>query len=98
MKKFTFKKHPKTGPYRTFQKDYTDVKLGNQCVGSITEQSDCTYQMGLIIEDPNSKNDNCKWKWIFLKARAVDEAAARAFLNLRFDEINKKYKLNPIDL
>lgn len=97
MKKFTFKKHPKSGQYRSFQKDYTDVKLGGKDVGSIAEQSDCTYQMGLIIEDPNSKNDNCKWKWIFLKARAVDEKAAREFLNLRFDEINAKYKLHPID-
>ena len=94
MTKFTFKKHKKEGKYRCFQKDYTDIKLGKQQVGSIAEQEDGTYRMGFIIK---ATDQHCGWKWIFLKAAAVSEEAARNFITLRADDIAKKYDLHPIN-
>lgn len=95
-KQFTFKKHKRVGKFSSFDKKYTDVMLNKCVVGSIAEETlggEC--RMGLIVENP--EGENCKWKWIFLTARAKDEESARNFLNLRFDEINEKYKLHPID-
>ena len=93
MKKFTFKKHKKEGAYRSFQKDFTDVKLDGKHVGSIQELDDGQYRMGLII----LSDQHPGWKWVFLKSQGKTEDACRTFLNARFAEISKAFKLHPLD-
>jgi len=95
MKKFTYKKHKKEGQYRSFQKDFTDVKLSGKLVGSIRQLDDGQYRMSLIVEDPTG--ENCKWKWVSLTAQGKTEQACRNFLNERIDEIQSKFKLHPLN-
>ena len=39
---FTFKKHAKTGRYRSFDYNHTDIKLKGKVVGSINEGTEST--------------------------------------------------------
>jgi len=49
--------------------------------------------MGLIIDSDQHPG----WKWVFLKSQGKTEDACRTFLNARFAEISKAFKLHPLD-
>lgn len=93
MKKFTYKKHKKEGRYRSFQRNFTDIKLDGKLVGSIRELEDGQYQMGFIVDSDKHPG----WKWAFLKSQGKTEDACRTFLAARFSEICKAFKLHPLD-
>lgn len=93
--KFTFKKHIRTGKYRSFEKELTDIKLNTKITGSISEETG-VYRIGLIVRDLSGKNPNCCWKWIFLATKFDSEKDARVFLNKNIDRIMEKYELHPL--
>ena len=83
--KFTFKNHKKpTGLAAIGAKKHIDIKLKGKIVGAIAEEAYDRWRIGFIVErDPSeiTKDSRCPWKWIFIKKRFPDEAAARTAVN-----------------
>lgn len=91
MKKFTFKKHKKEGSYRSFQKDYTDVKLSGNKVGWITEREYEKYELWFSVK---STEHTCGWKNIKLKAEFKNEKDAREFITTNAAKLQEKFELH----
>ena len=47
--KFTFKKNIPTGRYRSFERDYHEIKLKNQVVGNINESRE-DYKFNICLK------------------------------------------------
>ena len=96
MAKFTFKKVPRTGRFRCFEREETEIKLNKKIVGSISEGKDTWYIRFAIKKNPTEK-EPAPFKWITLKYKPDDEADAREFIRKHNDEIQKRYDLHYFD-
>lgn len=91
--KFTFKKHKKEGQYRSFQKDFTDIKLRGHQVGTISQADDYRlYEIRFAVHNPD-KTSNCPFIWKTLKHRAQSEQEAREFVQTHIVTIQEKFNL-----
>jgi len=98
---FTYKKHKKVGRFRSFEMDYTDIKLNKKIVGSISEISHFLANGGLfrimfVVERVPDDKNKLDWEWVTLKKKFETENEARGFLGIMFPEIIKKYKLRAL--
>lgn len=90
MAKVTFKRHQRTGQYRSFQRHYTDIKIGPKVkIGSISGEGKC-FRVSLMVVDDTEK---CGWRWIKFKGATESEAEARAWFVEKYAEIIEKHKL-----
>lgn len=87
--KFTFKRNVPTGPYRSFFKKNTYIRLKGLIVGSIQE-GDGFYDWYVRLSIKDETNENAGRRWIQLKKRFSNEAEARQFLNDNFEKILEK--------
>ena len=92
MKKFTFKKQKKEGRFRSFQPDFTDIKLSGKVVGHITK-----CKVSFAIKKERTEKDPAPFKWVRLKKVFENEQAARDLVKLLEKEIQKKYDLYLFD-
>lgn len=90
---FTFKKAIKTGAYRSFDLDYTDIKIKRKVVGYISENRDMIYRVGFAIKKEKTTEDPAPFKWRFLKKTFSSEQEARDFVNKKFTEIIETFDL-----
>ena len=97
MAKFTFKKHRATGRYRSFELDYTDIKLNKKVVGSISESRDRKwkerYGIGFMLKKERTGKDPAPFKWTRLKKRFANENEARQFIKDNEEAIQKQFDL-----
>ena len=86
----TFKKHPKTGLYRSFQNDFTDIKLGRKVtIGNIVEErGNGQYRVGLMVKEGEGK-----FKWVHFKLRHPTEQEARDWFVRNFETLSNKYEI-----
>ena len=94
MKKFTFKTDKPTGKYRYFQNSFHNIKLNKILVGSIDDSF--PYRIRLKVLKPSineDNNPNCSWKWISLKADFDSLIAAKSFVLVNGDQIQKQFNL-----
>ena len=93
--KFTFKKYIPTGRYRSFERDYHEIKLKNQVVGNIKEsRKDYKFSIRLMVDKKDITEDgnpNCIWKNIIFKKKFNKVDEAKEWLNNNFDRINVEY-------
>lgn len=95
--KITFKRHAKTGQYKSFQRTYTDVKVKRKLIGSITEQKDGSFRCSIMIKQPVTQEDPAGWRWVRLNAVHRTEQSAREFLTLRADDLYAKYEIHELE-
>jgi hypothetical protein len=80
--KFTFKKTPREGPYRTFQKRHTTIKLQKKQVGYIRETDDA-YKLHFAIKKQPTSVSPAPFKWITIARQFESEGAAREYVKKR---------------
>lgn len=94
---FTFKKHVKTGRYKSFDHDCTDIKLKGKVVGSINEGSNRKYRISFAIKKEKTEEDPAPFKWARLQAVCDDEDHARNIIRKHSAELQEKYDLYSFD-
>ena len=94
---FTFKKHAKTGRYRSFDYNHTDIKLKGKVVGSINEGSNRKYRISFVIKKEKTKEDPAPFKWIRLKFVCDNEDDARNIVKRYSAELQERYDLYLFD-
>uniref|UniRef100_A0A6M3L0A0 Uncharacterized protein n=1 Tax=viral metagenome TaxID=1070528 RepID=A0A6M3L0A0_9ZZZZ len=94
---FTFKKQKKEGRYKSFQKDFTDIKLKKKAVGYIAQEETFSYRVSFAIKKEKTKSDPAPFKWITFKKRFKTEKRARKFANKNFNEIIEKFDLHKFE-
>ena len=78
MPKLTFKKTIKQGMYKSFERDYTYIKLNKKQIGSIQEsREDGKYYIRFAVRKEPTKEDPAPFKWITLKESFFSEKEAR---------------------
>lgn len=93
--KFTFKRNPPTGRYRSFEQESQDIKIKGKIVGTINEQKGFSeWKVSFVIEDDIEK---CGWRWIRLARKFTSWKTAREWCNLNFLNINQQFKLKQLD-
>jgi len=92
MKKFTFKKHKKEGRFRSFEKDWSDIKLTGKVVGHITEN-----KISFAVKKEKTEKDPAPFKWIRLKRLFKNEQDARDLIKRFEKEIQEGYDLYLFD-
>lgn len=93
-KKFTFRKLKKTGEWRSFQTDYTDIKLDKKIVGAIQEAGFEKYKIYVHIK---AEDQVAGFRTVKFKKDFESENEAREFLNKNFKQIMEKYKIFQIE-
>lgn len=83
-----FRRHKKSGPYRSFQKTFVDIIDRGVC-GSISEDSDYKFRVRLMVKSESVAG----FRWVLLKAVLDNEADARAYVTRGWDIINEKFDL-----
>ena len=91
--KFTFKKHIKTGPYASFGRDYTDIKLQRKVVGYISEIDYDKYHISFAIVKRVTEKDPAPFKWIKINKIFRNENKAREYVTLHDKAIMEKFNL-----
>jgi len=98
MKKFTFKKTINTGRYRSFELDYTNIKLGGKIVGTIGETRDSHgYKIRFMIKKEETKEKPSPFKSIFFKKLFSTEEEAREYIKTFNDQIQEKFDLYQLE-
>ena len=95
MKKFTFKTDKSTGKYRSFYKDFYNIKFNKKEVGQIVAV-DGGYKNRLQVMKENINEDgnpNCDWRWIQLAMKHNSIQDAKEWLNENRELIFKYYNL-----
>lgn len=91
--RLSFKKMAKEGRYRSFQKDYTEIKADGKYCGFISEVGHEQYRVGFkilkkdILED---NNPNCVWRIFKCKSVYKNEDAARDWIKHNWKAISEK--------
>ena len=97
MKKFTFKKHERTGKYCSFQQKSSDVKLNKKVVGTISEVNFDEWRVSFAIKKEKTKEDPAPFKWLRLKKVCKSEDDIREFVNKYADQLQEKYDFHFFD-
>ena len=95
--KFTFKKHQRTGRYRCFQLNHTDIKIGGRMVGQISETKDEGWRIGFTVKKEVTEKHPAPFRWIFLKKKAQTEENARNIVIGLTEQIQGKFDLYPFE-
>jgi len=106
-KKFTFKRHIRTGRFRSFEPQHNyDIKLNGLMVGNILEttsfgssdaEDEGKFTIGFEVnkKDPmEDKNPNCTWKWVKLKRRFDTYEESIQFVKDNTEIILKQFDLH----
>lgn len=97
--KLSFKKHPRSsGLARIGEADFIDIKGDKKIVGNIVGNgvgNDNRFRVGLIVKDLSSNLKS--WKWVFFKARFDTEAAARLWVEDKWDVLQAKYEIHQLE-
>lgn len=93
MKKFTFKKTPRTGRYGSFELKNTVIKLDKKEVGYITENHDGEYNIAFAVKKARTKENPAPFRWAFFKKSFSSEKDARQFVKDYNDKIQTRYDL-----
>ncbi len=100
QKQFTFKKEIKSGPWRSFQKDETYIKLNGEEIGVIHEITSTDWVVRFQVMKVNwtkTPQDPCPWKWISLKKHCSSEQEAREMALKVQAQIMRDFKLKEPD-
>lgn len=91
MSAFTFKLHRPTGRYRAFENSHADIKQGGKVCGSISEQRDGQWKIGITVK---SEKHHCGWKWVFMKATFPDYDTGKHYVKTRLPQALKETGYN----
>ena len=80
MPKFTFKKNKNTGPYASFQREQTDIKLKKKQVGTIDETNGGNWIVRFAIKREPTEENPAPFKWIRVKPTFPSEELARDWI------------------
>lgn len=100
--KFTFKTEKPTGKFRSFSNSQHYIKIKKNIIGKINENVRGTFANGkitigfMVIKDGiiiKDNNNNCSWKWVFLKREFQSVQEAKDWLNSEnnFNNLNKQF-------
>ncbi len=80
----TFKISPKSGPYRSFQKDYYEVKLKGKCIGFISQDTSRCYEIWFHVKSPTEPQsfDNMR-----IKHRAESMKDAKEYIIRHWEKL-----------
>lgn len=96
MAKFTFRRVPRTGRFRTFEQRWTEIKLKKKVVGSLTEnRREGHWRIRFAVKKEKTEKDPAPFKWVTLKHKPDSEEAGRRFILKFNDEIQEKCDLHP---
>lgn len=94
---FTFRKHQAVGRYRSFETEYSDIKIKGMVVGCIAEAEHFSkvdfeerFSIRLMVVDPVERKG---FKWITLKKKFGSDSSAREFLKSNFERITNQFDL-----
>ena len=95
MKKFTFRRIPRTGSFRSFEPKSTAIKLSGKVVGYIHEQKDSNFwRIRLAVKREKTERNPAPFRWVTLVGVYEDEESAREMLRELYDKIQMKYDLH----
>lgn len=92
----TFKKTPKTGRYRSFEKDHTEIKFHGKVIGAIRETDGGAYSVSIMSTDKPS-NENCPWRWVTFSKKFGGEQAARDWFKTNALLIRERYPFHKLE-
>lgn len=98
MANFTFRKVPRTGRFRTFDRRQTEIKLKKKVVGSLVEdRHNDHWWIRFAVKRERTEKDPAPFRWVTLKHRPRSEELGRGFILKFNDEIQEKYDLHSFD-
>lgn len=92
-KRVSFKNHPRTGPYRTFQKEGSDIKMNGAPVGFIGEWVD-KFAISLHMKVPST--GPCEFANIRLKPKFDSMKDAKQWVKDNWERL-QKYPLHQLE-
>jgi hypothetical protein len=89
----SFKKHKHEGRYRSFEKDFSDIKLDKKVIGHIQEVNWNIYQIGFAKIKEKTNDDPAPFKWVWIKQKFNSEKEARMWVNANFEAVKEQINL-----